>query len=91
MKLATVYSVCECQGQLGAELDEQRCVVKGWARDLRRKRELPAPANSIGPERVRFDVAWMCPLCTRNTLRSFDASGLMFRDVAAQPAAIVTG
>jgi hypothetical protein len=80
MKVATVYSVCECQAPLGAEVDEKRYVVRGWAKDGRRKRELNAPANSIGPERVRFDVGWMCPICTRNVLRSFDASGLVYRD-----------
>jgi hypothetical protein len=85
MKVATVHSVCECEAHLSAELDEQRVVLRGWARDAR-KLELPAPANSIGPERERFDVGWACPFCTRNTLRCFTASALVFREVDAKKA-----
>jgi hypothetical protein len=33
-----------------------------------------APAHSINAECLRFDVAWLCPFCGRNTLRSFEAS-----------------
>lgn len=79
LKVATIHSVCECQARLGAELDEHRHVVRGWARD-RRGRELTAPAHSIGANHAMFEVGWACPFCTRNLLRSFDAGGLAFRD-----------
>lgn len=83
MRTANVYSVCECQARLGAELDQNRVVLRGWARDPRRGEELVAPANSIGVTRERFDVGWFCPICTRNTLRSFEASALAFREARA--------
>ncbi|HET7543281.1 MAG TPA: hypothetical protein VFK05_25585 [Polyangiaceae bacterium] len=83
MKVATVHSRCECQAHLCAELDEQRVALRGWATDGR-KRQLPAPANTIGADRERFDVGWACPVCTRNTLRSFTSSALVFREVAAK-------
>ena len=78
MKKATVTSVCECQARLFADLDEKRRVSRGWATDSK-GRELPAPANAIRPERERFDVGWFCPVCTRNTLRSFEAGTLAYR------------
>jgi hypothetical protein len=81
VKTATIRSVCECQAQLGAELGEQRRVIRGWAKDIRRRETRPAPAHSIHPEADIFDVAWFCPFCIRNTLRSFDASGLAYREV----------
>jgi len=83
MKVATVHSRCECQAYLSAELDEQRVALRGWAVD-ERKRQLAAPANAIGAERERFDIGWACPFCTRNTLRSFTGSALVFREQAAQ-------
>ena len=83
MKVATVHSRCECQVHLSAELDEQRVALRGWAIDAR-KQQLPAPANSIGAERERFDVGWACPFCTRNTLRSFTGSSLVFREQPAK-------
>lgn len=82
MKTATVQSVCECQARLGAKLDANHVVVHGWANDPRRGQEEVAPANSIGMGAQRFQVGWLCPFCTRNTLRSFDASALSFRDVS---------
>ena len=85
MKVAIGRSRCECQAHLSAELDEQRVALRGWAVDAR-KLELPAPANTIGSERERFDVGWACPFCTRNTLRSFTASALAFRDVSEMKA-----
>jgi len=83
MKVARVHSRCECQAHLSADLDEQRVALRGWAVDPR-KQELPAPANTIGPERERFDVGWACPFCTRNTLRSFTGSALVFRETEAK-------
>jgi hypothetical protein len=84
MKSATVESVCECQARLAALLDEQRRVVRGWAR--LRGRELAAPANAMRPEQENFNVGWACPFCTRNTLRSFSAAGLAYREEDAPPA-----
>jgi hypothetical protein len=80
LKTATIHSVCECQAKLGAELDDQRHIVRGWAKDRRAGREVVAPAHSIGADKPMFQVAWACPFCTRNQLRSFDAGGLAFRD-----------
>ena len=85
MKVTRVHSKCECQVNLCAELDEARVVLRGWAIDAR-KVELAAPANSIGAQRERFDVGWACPFCTRNTLRSFTASALSFREADAKQA-----
>jgi hypothetical protein len=82
MKTATIHSSCECQARLGANLDANKYVLRGWARDPR-GREQSAPAQSIGASGVRFDVAWSCPLCTRNVLRSFDSSALVWRETAA--------
>lgn len=83
MRTAIVTSVCECQARLGAELDTNRIVLRGWARDPRRGDQEVAPANSINPERQRFDIGWLCPFCTRNTLRSFEASALVYRETRA--------
>ena len=78
MKSATVESKCECQAKLVAVLDEKRQVLKGSAKDSR-GRELLAPATSMHADKPRFDVGFMCPFCTRNTLRSFEADGLVYR------------
>jgi len=67
-----IQSVCECQALLEAELDEQGLVLHGWARRPGGPKER-APANSVG-HGERFDVAWQCPLCGRNTLRSFHSA-----------------
>src|SRR5262249_41229223 len=76
MKIAKVSSVCECQGRLCAELDEGRKVLRGWVLDSR-GRTLRAPCTGMHITSPRFDLGWLCPLCGRNTLRSFDASGLV--------------
>jgi hypothetical protein len=81
MKVATVYSVCECQARLGADLDEKKRVIRGWAKDMRRSQELQAPASTLSPASARFDVGWFCPFCIRNVLRSFETSGLLWREV----------
>jgi len=80
MKTAIVESSCECQARLGAELDEQRRALHGWARQ--RNRELSAPANTMGLGSDGFQVGWACPFCTRNTLRSFDTGALSFQERA---------
>src|SRR5882672_1299921 len=82
MKQTTIRSVCECQAQLEAVLDEHRFVLAGFAIDLDGVRER-APAHSMGAEHTRFDVGWLCPICGRNTLRSFDAEALAWIDAAA--------
>jgi hypothetical protein len=80
MKVARVQSVCECEARLGAELDEQHLVVRGFAQNGVPSEQLVAPANTLGADGERFDVTWFCPFCTRNVLRSFRASGLSFRE-----------
>ena len=72
-------SSCECQARLTAILDDQRHVLQGAAMRLG-VREL-SPAHSINAHLDRFDIAWMCPFCGRNTLRTFYASAL--RSLAA--------
>jgi hypothetical protein len=79
MKIARVFSVCECQGRLGAELDEDHKVVRGWTRDVR-GRTVSAPCTRAANHGERFHLVWLCNLCGRNTLRSFDAAGLVFED-----------
>jgi hypothetical protein len=69
-----IQSVCECQGVLTADLDAQRNVLAGWA-SRGRAREV-SPANAVAPEHNRFDVVWKCPLCGRNTLRTFYSGAL---------------
>lgn len=85
MKQATIRSVCECQSGLEAVVDEQRHVLAGFALGASDGIRERAPAHSIDAAETRFDVAWLCPICGRNTLRSFDAAGLSFRD-AERPA-----
>jgi hypothetical protein len=85
MKQATIRSVCECQSKLEAVLDENRHVLAAFAIGPDQEREI-APAHSIEAQRKRFDVGWLCNICGRNTLRSFDADGLVWRD-ADPPAA----
>ena len=69
-----IQSVCECQALLEADLDDQRQVLSGWA--SRANVREGAPANSVGAEGERFDVVWKCPMCGRNTLRTFYAGAL---------------
>lgn len=92
MKQATIRSVCECQAKLEAILDENRHVLAGFAIGPDHEREI-APAHSIEAQSKRFDVGWLCNICGRNTLRSFDADGLVWRDVeppvVTQPAVVV--
>jgi len=87
MKIATVRSRCECQSTLGALLDERKCVVKGWARERDSDVDVMAPAHSIGRDKDVFQVGWFCPFCIRNTLRSFEMSGLSYRNAASSSAA----
>jgi hypothetical protein len=70
----TVTSRCECQATLSAILDGKRQVISAGA-GLHGATER-APAHAIGTSAERFDVAWMCPFCGRNTLRSFFTGAL---------------
>ena len=62
-----------------AELNEAQTVVRGFVSDRARGREVLAPANAtkkIGDKQV--DVGWSCPVCTRNTLRTFNVETLIY-------------
>ena len=76
---ATIQSRCECQAQLSAALNQQRLVLSGWATEPRRRRQESCPAHSIDADQERFQVAWLCPFCGRNTLRTFYAGALTFK------------
>ena len=80
MKIARVESRCECQAQLVAELDEAHSVVRGFVNDRARGRELAAPANTTkNIDAKQVDVGWSCPMCTRNTLRTFNVATLSYQ------------
>lgn len=70
----SVHSRCECQAALLAHLDDKCHVLSGTA--ARKGARETAPAHSIGADRERFDIAWLCPFCGRNTLRTFDKGAL---------------
>jgi hypothetical protein len=74
MSQSSISSPCECQATLSATLDEKHHVIQGQAR-LRGVKER-APAHSIGANGERFDVAWLCPFCNRNTLRTFHVAAV---------------
>ena len=86
MKRAIIHSVCECQARLHAELNEHKFVKRGWVTTLRGSVEV-SPAHSIGPEQKEFYVAWLCPQCGRNTLRSFNTGALVFEAIEEQASA----
>ena len=83
MDQASIESVCECQVRLEANLDEHRHVLNAWAVDANGNVER-APAHTIGGDQPRFDVAWACPFCGRNTLRSFAAEALLYKRVTSR-------
>ena len=70
----TASSRCECQASLNAELTEDRLAIHGTA-FLLGQREI-APAHSIEAQDDVFDIAWLCPFCGRNVMRTFAASAL---------------
>ena len=82
VKSATIRSACECQSLLLAELDERKLLRRGWSADPVHGRARVAPAHSIDPTHERFQVAWACPVCGRNTLRAFETSGLRWDEFA---------
>ncbi|MCS6901265.1 MAG: hypothetical protein RMJ98_16940 [Myxococcales bacterium] len=85
MKISFARSRCECQARLVAKLDEQRHVLQAYAIDASGHQE-PAPAHSIGAHRDRFDIGWLCSICGRNVLRSFNADALLWTEEAPSPA-----
>ena len=80
-----IQSMCECQALLGAALDDNKQVLRGWVHAAGSEDAEPAPANSVGADGERFDVVWKCPVCGRNTLRSF-YQGALDRVAAPEPA-----
>jgi hypothetical protein len=93
MRQATVRSRCECQSTLVATLDDERQVVHAYVLDKAGEKE-NAPGHSIGASKgaARFDIGWLCPVCGRNTLRSFDAESLAYVEVVgAAPIAAPAG
>jgi len=70
----SISTRCECQATLTAVLDEKRHVLMGQA--SRRGAKERAAAHSIHAEQERFDIAWLCPCCGRNTLRTFHVGAL---------------
>lgn len=84
MRQATVRSRCECQSTLVAVLDEKKQVVRAYVIDKHGEREA-APGHSIAAEASRFDIAWLCPVCGRNTLRSFATEGLPYVSLPDPP------
>jgi len=74
MNRMAATSRCECQATLRATLDEKRHVISGEAVQQGQKER--APAHSIHAELDHFDVAWLCPFCGRNTMRTFYAGAL---------------
>ena len=71
---------------LGAELDERRMALRGWAKNHRSGKVETSPAHSMHAASVKFQVGWQCPFCTRNTLRSFEAGALSYVESPAKEA-----
>jgi hypothetical protein len=84
MRTATITSACECQAKLGADLDEELHVRRGWAADAARQVTQSAPAHRIEKGET-FAIGWSCPYCSRNTLRRFSASMLVWSVADAVP------
>ena len=74
MSQFSISSRCECQATLSATLDEKRHVITGSAQHRGIKER--SAAHSIHAENDRFDVAWLCPFCNRNTLRTFHVGAM---------------
>ena len=82
MKMAPIATRCECQAKLSALVDEEGIVSAGTVRTRTGQPEL-APANAIGAGGEQFQVGWLCPLCGRNTVRSFYRGALVFSEAAS--------
>jgi hypothetical protein len=91
MKTAKIHSYCECEAPLGAELDEGKHVLRGWAKEPGGRSVEVAPAHSIDADQAKFQVGWLCPFCVRNTLRSFDSAGLAWREAPPAPGSSGSG
>lgn len=79
MKTAQVQTRCECQAKLEATVSESGTVVHGTVQKGRGDPEL-APATAMGAGAEQFRVGWLCPMCGRNTLRSFYKGALVFTE-----------
>lgn len=79
MKTAEVQTRCECQGRLCAVISESGTVLSGTVRQGKEAPEL-APATAMGVGSDTFQVGWLCPLCGRNTMRSFYRGALVFTE-----------
>lgn len=81
---ATVSSRCECQASLQASVDDQGVVRAGSAGQGSSDRTT-APAQVVarrdGPTDSYWDVAWLCPFCGRNVLRTVARSSLSFSEI----------
>ena len=71
MDKSSVSTRCECQATLTADLDASGCVISGAATWPRTGKQESAPAHRATAAGDSFDIAWQCPFCTRNALRSF--------------------
>lgn len=84
MRQAIIRTVCECQADLVATLNEQHLVLEASAIHPTDRTLESAPAHSMHPDEPSFDIGWLCPFCGRNTLRSFSADALSWRKVKAE-------
>lgn len=82
MKTASVRTRCECQGRLSAVLDESCIVLSGSAQGAGGDPE-NAPATAVDAGLEEFQIGWLCPLCGRNTSRSFSRGALQYVDAEA--------
>ncbi|HXS16526.1 MAG TPA: hypothetical protein VN764_05040 [Polyangiaceae bacterium] len=70
MKASPVVTRCECQTKLSALVGADGIVTGGTAKS-RDGQERNAPATAMGAGMEQFQVGWLCPVCGRNTVRSF--------------------
>ena len=76
MERYRVQTRCECQAALSAVLDENRHVLSGTAARAAHREVAPGHSIDSDSNSGRFDVAWLCPFCGRNTLRTFYVGAL---------------
>lgn len=79
MKTAHIQSRCECQAKLSAVVEEDGTVILGSATSGKNA-TVQAPSTAIGAGAEQFQVGWQCPICGRNTVRSFYRGALVFSD-----------
>jgi len=86
MERYRVQTRCECQAALSAVLDENHHVLSGTAARAGHREVAPGHSIDSASKSGRFDVAWLCPFCGRNTLRTFYVGALTpMRTKAAAP------